>query len=70
MHTLYTLIMPSRGSKHHVFRGITDEEWEAFDHATERQGTNRSAVIRDYIRYYLHLGKQPRRPPQGDEEST
>lgn len=64
MHTLYTWIMPTRGSRHHLFRGLTDEEWQEFDDKTKAEGTNRSAVIRDYIRYYLRRGKAPKRPAE------
>lgn len=64
MSTLYTLIMPSRGSKHRIFRGLTDEEWQAFHRATEAQGTNKSAVLREYVRFYLHRGTAPKRPPE------
>lgn len=67
MHTLYTLIMPSRGSKHRIFRGLTDEEWEAFDHTTKARGTNKSAVLREYVRFYLRRGTAPKRPTEEQE---
>lgn len=44
---------------------IPDELWRAFDAAAKAAGTERSAVIREFIRWYTHRpdSKLPLPPP-------
>lgn len=44
--------------------------WDRFGKAAETQGTDRSAVLRDFMRWYAHddRAKMPRRPAQGCAE--
>ena len=47
-------------------RGIDDETWDAFDEATKAAGTDRSAVVRAWVDYYLgRSGELPERRPAG-----
>lgn len=64
MHTPYTPNVPTRGSKHHTFRGLSDEDWDDFATATKRQNIDRSTVIRDFIRAYLRRpgARMPKAP--------
>ncbi|RLU81086.1 hypothetical protein CTZ27_33120 [Streptomyces griseocarneus] len=43
------------------------EEWLAFDDAAKSQGTERAAVVRSFIAWYLRRpgAKLPERPPVG-----
>ncbi|MFF8013812.1 hypothetical protein [Streptomyces sp. NPDC007929] len=44
-------------------RGIDDETWDAFDEATKEAGTDRSAVVRAWVDYYLDRSDRlPERP--------
>lgn len=56
--------MTTRGSRHRTFRGLSDQDWEDLEEATKGRGTDRSTVIRDFIRYYLRRpgAKLPKRP--------
>jgi hypothetical protein len=48
-------------------RGISDEKWAAFDEAAKARSTDRSAVLRDVIDWYLSRpgAELPRRPDPG-----
>ncbi|MFE6471491.1 hypothetical protein ACFVGP_09120 [Streptomyces rochei] len=47
-------------------RGIDDATWDAFDEATKAASTDRSAVVRAWVDYFLHRTNElPERPPAG-----
>jgi hypothetical protein len=39
--------------KGRYLRGVTDEDWEAFGVAAAAAGTDRSAIVREFIGWYL-----------------
>lgn len=46
-----------------ALRGISDEEWQALGEVTAHVGVDRSAVIRQFIAWYLGLEDElPERP--------
>ncbi|WP_435589826.1 hypothetical protein [Micromonospora aurantiaca (nom. illeg.)] len=55
--------MPSRGTPRWAIR-VPENLWTAFGEATEAAGTDRSAVLREFIRWYVreHGAKTPQRP--------
>lgn len=57
--------MPGRGTHKVIFR-IPEDQWQRFGQAAGAAGTNRAAVLREVIRWYLReQGAQlPARPPQ------
>lgn len=49
--------------KMRALRGISDEEWQALGEVTAHVGVDRSAVIRQFIAWYLGLEDElPERP--------
>lgn len=54
---------PSRGTPTKPVR-VDADLWERFGAAAEGQGTDRSALIRDFMRWYIGdpKAKMPRRP--------
>lgn len=46
--------------------------WGRFGEATKRQGTDRSAILRDFMRWYAHDdgAKMPRRPASPAAEDS
>lgn len=43
---------PSKGTDRQSFR-MPPDEWREFGEATQAAGVDRSAVVRDFIRWYL-----------------
>lgn len=56
--------MATRGTKKRTFRGLSDQDWDELGAAAEQQHTDRSSLLRDFIRYYLRRpgAKLPKRP--------
>jgi len=55
--------------KGRYLRGVTDEDWEAFGAAAATTGTDRSAIVRSFIGWYLRQADAvlPERPPAATE---
>jgi hypothetical protein len=58
---------------HRQFR-VEDDVWEKFDEAVKPLGTDRSAVLRAFVMWFVHEpgAKMPRRPAaaEGDQGGT
>ena len=50
-------------------RGIPDADWEAFALATKGAGSDRSAEVAEFIRWYIHRAEAelPKRPDPPSE---
>lgn len=44
-------------------RGIPGDLWERYDEAVKRAGSDKSATVAAFIRWYIHEGELPERPP-------
>ena len=63
--TCHTLPMANQHKfKQRVIRGVPDEDWADFDVLAQAAGTDRSAILRDFIAWYVHRPKahRPARP--------
>ncbi|MET9950193.1 hypothetical protein ABZ135_01410 [Streptomyces sp. NPDC006339] len=49
---------------------IPNEDWSDFDDAAKAMGSDRAAVVREFIRWYLRRpgAKPPQRPPRDDAQ--
>jgi hypothetical protein len=57
-----------RGTARQTVR-IDPELWDRFGVAARSAGVDRSSVLREFIRWYVHEAGLPERPsPAGDEE--